>query len=53
MMDKPTVKWLDQVWAIWTRNKQMFGKFGEMFLESGYSYNPQDTVAILAILQLG
>jgi hypothetical protein len=35
---------LDQLRAILRRNKQMFGKLGEMFLESGRSYNPQYTV---------
>ncbi len=40
-MDNLTVKLLDQVWAIWTRNKQMFGKWGKLFLESECSYNPQ------------
>jgi hypothetical protein len=43
--DNPTVKLLDQVGAIWTRNKKMFGKLGDMFLESGRSYNPQFTIS--------
>ena len=45
-MDNLTMKLLDQAWAVWMRNKQMFGKLGEMFLESGRSYNPQFTVGI-------
>jgi hypothetical protein len=43
-VDNLTVMGLDQLWAIWRRNKQMFGKLGEMFLESGHFYNPQYTV---------
>jgi hypothetical protein len=43
-VDNLTVMGLDQLRAILRRNKQMFGKLGEMFLESGRSYNPQYTV---------
>ena len=46
-VDNLTVMGLDQLRAILRRNEQMFGKLGEMFLESGRSYNPQYTVVYM------